>query len=64
MESSVMTGAAGVDTDRPAFKVADLGLAEWGRKEIGQQTEQAFLSLVEREQSRGFARVYEEDEAA
>jgi adenosylhomocysteinase len=34
MESSVMNGAAGVDTDRPAFKVADLGLAEWGRKEI------------------------------
>jgi len=33
-------------------------------RSVGQQTEQAFLSLVEREQSRGFARVYEEDEAA
>jgi ABC-2 type transport system ATP-binding protein len=33
-------------------------------RSVGQQTEQAFLSLVEREEARGFARVYEEDEAA
>lgn len=33
-------------------------------RSVGQQTEQAFLSLVEREESRGFARVYQEEEAA
>jgi adenosylhomocysteinase len=35
MESSVLTrGRPRSKTDAPAFKVADLGLAEWGRKEI------------------------------
>ncbi|MEZ4422756.1 MAG: adenosylhomocysteinase [Gemmatimonadota bacterium] len=33
MESGVLTKNA-VATDRPPFKVADLSLAEWGRKEI------------------------------
>ncbi|MEZ4417545.1 MAG: adenosylhomocysteinase [Gemmatimonadota bacterium] len=33
MESGVLTRQAAA-TDRPAFKVADLSLAEWGRKEI------------------------------
>ena len=31
---------------------------------VGQQTEQAFLDLVEKEESRGFARVYRDNEAA
>jgi len=38
MDGAVMTRKhekrAGGATERPAFKVADLGLAEWGRKEI------------------------------
>jgi ABC-2 type transport system ATP-binding protein len=29
-------------------------------RSIGQQTEQAFLELVEKEESRGFARIYRE----
>ncbi len=33
-------------------------------RSIGQQTEQAFLDLVEKEESRGFARAYQEREAA
>ena len=33
-------------------------------RSIGQQTEQAFLDLVEKEESRGFARAYQSDEAA
>lgn len=33
-------------------------------RSIGQQTEQAFLDLVEKEESRGFARLYHIDEAA
>ena len=32
-------------------------------RSVGQQTEQAFLDLVEKEESRGFARIYQ-DEAA
>ena len=36
MDSAVLSPrSAGTDTDRPPFKVADLTLAEWGRKEIG-----------------------------
>ena len=31
---------------------------------VGQQTEQAFLDLVEKEQARGFARAYQQPEAA
>lgn len=31
-------------------------------RSVGQQTEQAFLDLVEREESRGFARAYQSDE--
>jgi adenosylhomocysteinase len=37
METAVLKSTGDVDADdpaRPAFKVADLGLAEWGRKEI------------------------------
>ena len=30
---------------------------------VGQQTEQAFLDLVEKEESRGFARIYQGDAA-
>ena len=33
-------------------------------RSVGQQTEQAFLDLVEKEESRGFARAYQQDEAA
>ncbi len=33
-------------------------------RSAGQQTEQAFLDLVEKEESRGFARLYQADEAA
>ena len=33
-------------------------------RSVGQQTEQAFLDLVEKEESRGFARAYQIDEAA
>ena len=33
-------------------------------RSIGQQTEQAFLDLVEKEESRGFARLYQVEEAA
>ncbi len=33
-------------------------------RSVGQQTEQAFLDLVEKEESRGFARAYHTDEAA
>jgi len=34
-------------------------------RSVGQQTEQAFLDLVEKEESRGFARAYQrESEAA
>lgn len=33
-------------------------------RSVGQQTEQAFLDLVEKEESRGFARIYKGDEAA
>jgi ABC-2 type transport system ATP-binding protein len=33
-------------------------------RSVGQQTEQAFLDLVEKEESRGFARAYQFDEAA
>jgi ABC-2 type transport system ATP-binding protein len=33
-------------------------------RSVGQQTEQAFLDLVEKEESRGFARAYQMDEAA
>jgi ABC-2 type transport system ATP-binding protein len=33
-------------------------------RSVGQQTEQAFLDLVEKEESRGFARLYQADEAA
>jgi ABC-2 type transport system ATP-binding protein len=33
-------------------------------RNIGQQTEQAFLNLVEKEESRGFTRAYQEKEAA
>jgi ABC-2 type transport system ATP-binding protein len=33
-------------------------------RSVGQQTEQAFLDLVEKEESRGFARAYQAGEAA
>jgi ABC-2 type transport system ATP-binding protein len=33
-------------------------------RSVGQQTEQAFLDLVEKEESRGFARAYQSEEAA
>ena len=33
-------------------------------RRVGMQTEQAYLDLVEREESRGFARLYREAEAA
>ena len=33
-------------------------------RSVGQQTEQAFLDLVEKEESRGFARAYQSGEAA
>jgi ABC-2 type transport system ATP-binding protein len=33
-------------------------------RSVGQQTEQAFLDLVEKEESRGFSRAWQTDEAA
>ena len=33
-------------------------------RSVGQQTEQAFLDLVEKEESRGFARAWQTEEAA
>jgi ABC-2 type transport system ATP-binding protein len=33
-------------------------------RSVGHQTEQAFLQLVEKEESRGFTRAYQESEAA
>ena len=33
-------------------------------RSVGQQTEQAFLDLVEKEEARGFARIYHPREAA
>jgi len=33
-------------------------------RSIGQQTEQAFLDLVEKEESRGFSRAYQNDSEA
>jgi ABC-2 type transport system ATP-binding protein len=33
-------------------------------RSVGQQTEQAFLDLVEKEESRGFARAYQNEDAA
>ena len=33
-------------------------------RSVGMQTEQAYLDLVEREESRGFARLYQNNEAA
>jgi ABC-2 type transport system ATP-binding protein len=33
-------------------------------RSVGQQTEQAFLELVEKEESRGFTRAYQDKEAA
>ena len=33
-------------------------------RSVGQQTEQAFLELVEKEESRGFTRAYQEKQAA
>jgi ABC-2 type transport system ATP-binding protein len=35
-----------------------------GMRTVGQQTEQAFLDLVEKDESRGFARLYQSKEAA
>ena len=33
-------------------------------RSVGQQTEQAFLDLVEKEEAKGFARAYQQNEAA
>lgn len=42
--------------------LADNKVALVGIRSVGQQTEQAFLDLVEKEESRGFARAYQSDE--
>ena len=44
--------------------LADNKVALVSIRSVGQQTEQAFLDLVEKEESRGFARAYQIDEAA
>jgi ABC-2 type transport system ATP-binding protein len=44
--------------------LADNKLSLISIRSIGQQTEQAFLDLVEKEESRGFARIYQPEEAA
>ncbi|HJT77834.1 MAG TPA: ABC transporter ATP-binding protein [Gemmataceae bacterium] len=44
--------------------LADNKVTLLGVRSVGQQTEQAFLDLVEKEESRGFARAYQADEAA
>jgi len=44
--------------------LADNKVTLVGIRSVGQQTEQAFLELVEQEESRGFARAYTSREAA
>jgi ABC-2 type transport system ATP-binding protein len=44
--------------------LADNKVALVSIRSVGQQTEQAFLDLVEKEESRGFARAYQNNEAA
>ena len=44
--------------------LADNKVALVSIRSVGQQTEQAFLDLVEKEESRGFTRAYQEKEAA
>ncbi len=44
--------------------LADNKVSLVGIRSVGQQTEQAFLNLVEQEAARGFARAYPHDEAA
>ncbi len=46
------------------MSLADTKITILGIRTVGQQTEQAFLDLVEKEESRGFARLYEAKEAA
>jgi ABC-2 type transport system ATP-binding protein len=43
--------------------LADNKVALVSIRSVGQQTEQAFLDLVEKEESRGFARIYQQDAA-
>src|SRR5262249_48031717 len=46
------------------MSVADNKVALVSVRSVGQQTEQAFLDLVEKEESRGFARAWQSGEAA
>jgi ABC-2 type transport system ATP-binding protein len=58
-EEAVNTAAiAGVMTILTDQKVALVSI-----RSVGQQTEQAFLDLVEKEEQRGFARIYQSDAA-
>jgi ABC-2 type transport system ATP-binding protein len=52
------TALAGVLTTLNDNKVTLVSI-----RSVGQQTEQAFLDLVEKEESRGFARIYRQDAA-
>jgi ABC-2 type transport system ATP-binding protein len=59
-ESVTTTALAGVMMSLTDNKVTLVSI-----RSVGQQTEQAYLDLVEREESRGFARIYQpQDEAA
>ncbi len=55
VNTSALAAALNILTDN---KVALVSL-----RSVGQQTEQAFLDLVEKEESRGFARIYTADAA-
>ena len=50
--------------DRTIAHLADNKVNLVSIRSVGQQTEQAFLELVEKEESRGFTRAYQEREAA
>ena len=45
------------------MSLTDLKITLASIRSVGQQTEQAFLDLVEKEESRGFARIYRQEAA-
>ena len=54
-DANTATGLASVLTTLNDHKITVVSV-----RSVGQQTEQAFLDLVEKEESRGFARIYKE----
>ena len=45
------------------MSLTDLKITLASIRSVGQQTEQAFLDLVEKEEARGFARIYRQEAA-